>query len=353
MKKIILFIVIILIFIIMMVYSTYGKEFLSILDEKKVYKIENIKATEINTLNEFDFFSKGIVTYNSQKIVYTDFNNKVLWENENIEFSNRVFITDNYIFRQTDKNITVSDKNNQQFVMTEIYGNIVNVSRENEKTYIIVSGNGQTLYVINDSNEVIVDNKEFNDVITGISISDKSEAYSVVTLTFDNGVPVNTLYFNLIDDVELWNSSIEKEIIIKTKVVNNNVIAIGTENIYYYNNNGKLMWKNSIYNKILDYEISKEDQRIYILFGKEKSAELIAYNFEGKVIEILEAPTEVTNLRIVDGKIFVYNSNKIFLIHSNKADKIFEDTENFKDVLIEGSMINILFKNKIIKGQIK
>ncbi len=353
MKKIILFIVIILIFIIIMVYFTYGKEFLTILDEKKVYKIENIKTTEINTLNEFKFFNKGIITYNNQKVVYMDFNNKVLWENENIEFTNRVFITDNYIFMQTDKNITVSDKNNQQFIMAEVYGNIVNVSRENGKTYMIVSGNGQTLYIMNESNEIIVDNKEFKDVITGISISDKSEAYSIITLTFNNGIPVNTLYFNLMDDVELWNATIEKEILVKTKVVNNNVIAIGTDNIYFYNNNGKLMWKNSIYNKILDYEISKENQRIYILFEKDKSTELIAYNLEGKVMEILESPKGVTNLNIVDNKIFVYNNNKIFLIHGNKSDKIFEDTENFEQILIEGNSINILFKNKIIKGQIK
>lgn len=353
MKKIILFIAIILIFIVIMVYSTYGKEFLSLLDEKKVYKIENIKTTEINTLNEFKFFDRGIITYNNQKVVYMDFNNQVLWENENIEFSNRVFITDNYIFRQTDKNITVTDKNNQQFIMTEIYGNIINVSRENTKTYMIVSGNGQTLFITNDRNEIIVDNKEFKDVITGVSISDKSEAYSLVTLSFDNGIPINTLYFNLMDDVELWNTAIEKEILVKTKVVNNNIIAMGTENIYYYNNNGKLMWKNSIYNKILDYEISKENERIYILFQKEKSTELIVYNFEGKVIEIIEAPKEVTDLKIVEDKIFVYNNNKIFLIHSNKVDKIFEDTESFEDVLIEGNMINILFKNKIIKGQIK
>ena len=353
MKKIILFIAIILIFIVIMVYSTYGKEFLSLLDEKKVYKIENIKTTEINTLNEFKFFDRGIITYNNQKVVYMDFNNQVLWENENIEFSNRVFITDNYIFRQTDKNITVTDKNNQQFIMTEIYGNIINVSRENTKTYMIVSGNGQTLFITNDRNEMIVDNKEFKDVITGVSISDKSEAYSLVTLSFDNGIPINTLYYNLMDDVELWNIAIEKEILVKTKVVNNNIIAMGTENIYYYNNNGKLMWKNSIYNKILDYEISKENERIYILFQKEKSTELIVYNFEGKVIEIIEAPKEVTDLKIVEDKIFVYNNNKIFLIHSNKVDKIFEDTESFEDVLIEGNMINILFKNKIIKGQIK
>lgn len=237
--------------------------------------------------------------------------------------------------------------------MTEIYGNIINVSRENTKTYMIVSGNGQTLFITNDRNEIIVDNKEFKDVITGVSISDKSEAYSLVTLSFDNGIPINTLYFNLMDDVELWNTAIEKEILVKTKVVNNNIIAMGTENIYYYNNNGKLMWKNSIYNKILDYEISKENERIYILFQKEKSTELIVYNFEGKVIEIIEAPKEVTDLKIVEDKIFVYNNNKIFLIHSNKADKIFEDTESFEDVLIEGNMINILFKNKIIKGQIK
>ncbi|MDD4089476.1 MAG: DUF5711 family protein [Tissierellia bacterium] len=351
MKKIVLFIVIILIFIVAVLYSPYVKDFFEAQDEKKVYKIENIKTAEINTLEEFKFFDKGIISYNNQKIVYKDFNNKILWENQNTEFSSKVFVTDNYIFRQTNNNITVLDKNNQEFVIAEIDGNIINVSRENGKAGMMVKGNGQTLYILNENNEVVVDNKEFRDIITGISISDKSEAYSLITLTFENGAPVNTIYYNLIDDVELWNSSISNEIILKTKVVNNNVIVVGTENIYFYNNNGKLMWKNSIYNKILDYEIQQD--KINILFEKDDSAELLSYNFEGKVMEIQAVPYEAHRLKIVHNKTFVYNNNTIYLLHSNKIDKIFEDSESFEDFLIEGNNIYILFKNKIISGQIK
>jgi ribosomal protein L24E len=350
MKKIILFIAIILIFIIAVLYSPYFKEFYETLDEKKVYKVENIKSTEINTLEEFEFFDKGIISYNSQKIIYTDFNNNILWENQNTEFSNKVFVTDNNIFRQINNNIIMLDKNNQEYLITEIDGNIINVSRENGKTGMLVKGNGQTLYIINENNEVVVDNKKFNDTIIGISINDKSEAYSIVTLNFENEDPVNTLYY-LIDGVELWNSLISNEILIKTKVVNNNVIVIGTKNIYFYNNNGKLMWKNSIYNKILDYEISRN--KINILFEKGELAELITYNFEGKVMEIQAAPSESKRLKIVDNKAFVYNDNAIYLLHNNKIDKIFDGTERFEEILIEGNNIYILFKNKIITGQIK
>ena len=351
MKKLILLIAIIIIFVVAFLSSPYFKDFLDALDENKVYKIENIKTTDINTLEEFKFFGRGIVSYNNQKIVYTDFNNKILWENQNKEFSNKVFVTDKYIFRQTNNNIMLLDNNNQEFIIAEIEGNIINVSRENGKTAIIVKGNGQSLYILNENNEVVVDKKEFQDIITGISISDKSEAYSLITLTFDNGNPVNTLYYNLIDDVELWNSSISNEILLKIKVVNNNVIAVGTENIYFYNNNGKLMWKNSIYNIILDYEILHD--RINILFEKGESTELISYNFEGKVIEIQAAPFGVHKLKIVDNKILVYNNNSIYLLHSNKSDKIFEEFESFEDFLIEGNTIYILFKNKIMSGQIK
>lgn len=351
MKKLILLIAIIIIFVVAFLSSPYFKDFLDALDENKVYKIENIKTTDINTLEEFKFFGRGIVSYNNQKIVYTDFNNKILWENQNKEFSNKVFVTDKYIFRQTNNNIMLLDNNNQEFIIAEIEGNIINVSRENGKTAIIVKGNGQSLYILNENNEVVVDKKEFQDIITGISISDKSEAYSLITLTFDNGNPVNTLYYNLIDDVELWNSSISNEILLKIKVVNNNVIAVGTENIYFYNNNGKLMWKNSIYNRILDYEILHD--RINILFEKGESTELISYNFEGKVIEIQAAPFGVHKLKIVDNKILVYNNNSIYLLHSNKSDKIFEEFESFEHFLIEGNTIYILFKNKIMSGQIK
>ena len=350
MKKIILFIMIILIFIVAVLYSQYFKELFETLEEKKIYKIENIKTTEISTLEEFKFFNRGIISYNNQKTLYTDFNNKILWENQNTEFSNKVFVTDDYIFRQAKNNITVLDKNNQEFVIAEIEGNIINVSRENNKTGMIVTGNGQTLYIMDENNEVVVDKKEFQDTITGISINDKSEAYSIITFAFENGAPVNTIYY-LIDDVELWSSTISKEILIRTKVVNNNLLVLGTENIYFYNDNGKLMWKNRIYNKILDYEISKD--MIHILFEKDQAAELLSYNFEGKVMEIQAAPAGSKKLKIVENKTLVYDDNTIYLLHGNKIDKLFEESERFEDFLIEGNNIYILFKNKIISGQIK
>ena len=65
MKKIVLFIMIILIFIVAVFYSPYVKDFFEAIDEKKVYKIENIKTTEINTLEEFKFFDSGIISYNN------------------------------------------------------------------------------------------------------------------------------------------------------------------------------------------------------------------------------------------------------------------------------------------------
>lgn len=354
MKKLIIFIMIVLILLVAVLYITYGENFLSILDEKKVYRIDNIVTTEIDTLDGFNFFNKGILSYNNQKIVYTDYNNNILWENASTEFLNRIFTTDDYIYIQLSNNtIAVLDKNNQEFLIAEINGNLANVSRENGKTVFILIGNGQTLSIINENNEIVLDSKEFKDSITGVSISDKSESFSLITLTFENDTPINTLYFNLIDNIEVWSAVIENEYLIKTQVVNNQVIAIGTENIYYYNNNGKLMWKNSIYNKILDYEISKENQKITILFQKEKGTELISYNFKGKLVEIQSIDSDVTDLKIVNNRTFVYNQNTIYLLHNNKVDKIFEDSSSFKDFILEGSNIYILFKDKLVKGQIK
>jgi len=111
------------------------------------------------------------------------------------------------------------------------------------------------------------------------------------------------------------------------------------------------MWKNKIFNKVLDYEISQG--MINILFEKDQAAELLSYNFEGKVMEIKTAPAGSKKLKIADNKTLTYNNNTIYLLHGNKTDKLFEDTESFEDFMIEGNNIYILFKNKIIEGQIK
>lgn len=356
MKKTIIFIAVILIIVVGVLYSTYGEEFFSALDEKKVYSMVNIISTHLDTLDEYKFFNGGIITYNNQKIKYIDYDNSIKWESENEVFSKKVFVTDNYIFRQMENSTQVIDKSNQKYVIAEIAGDILNVSRENEETYMIVrTETGQnSLYIMNDDNEFVVDNKEFNDIITGVAIGDKSEGYSLITLNFEKGIPGNTLYFNLLDDVELWSTIIENELLVKTQIINNNVIAIGDKNIYYYNTNGKLMWKNSIYSKISDIEIDKDNQRIYMLYEHDDNTELIAYNFEGKVMEVKNAPVGMKNLKVIDNKTLVSNDNAIFVIHGSKSDKIFEDTqESIEDYVMEGNTIRILFKDKLVSGLIK
>lgn len=356
MKKLITFVILFLIIILGIIYFIYGKEFLTIVDEKRVYNVENIQTISLSTLNEYIFYNEGIITYNNQKILFLDYNNNISWVNEDNKFSKQVFVTDNYIFRKMENTIQVLDKNNQEFIISEIQGDIIDVSRENDKNYMIVKGSEgkDSLYIMNSNNEMIVDNKLFEDKIIGVSISDKSEAYVLVTFRFENGTIVNTVYFNLLDDVELWKTVIDEEIIVNAKVVNNNVVVIGTKNVYYFNTNGKLMWKNSIYNKILDYEVNKESHSIYMLYEKDGSAELITYDFEGKVKEIKKLPSNVTKLKVYEDKVFVYNKISIYLVHGAKTDKIFEDTEgNIADFTAKGSDIRILSNDKLIIGRIK
>ena len=356
MKKLVMFIIFFLLIISGIVYFKYGKEILTLLDEKKVYTIEDIQTTKLDTLDEYKFFNNGIITYNNQKIVLLDYSGNVIWENEDRSFAKQVFLTNNYIFKNMGNTIQVLDRNNQKFVIAEIEGNIVNVSRENDKTYIIIKGinHKNSLYIMNGNNEIIVDDKVFEDNITGVSISDKSEGYSLITLRFEDDKIINTLYFNLLDDVELWNAAIEDEILIKSKIVNNNVVAIGTKNIYYFNLNGKLMWKNGVYSEILDYEVNKENQKIYMLYKQEGSTELMEYNFEGKVTSVNDTPDNVQKLKVYEDKVFVYNENSIYLMHGKKTDKIYEDTQSaIADFTIEGNDIRILSKDKLLKGKIK
>ncbi len=356
MKKYINFTLILIMVVTGLIYFTYGKEILTLLDEKKVYSIKNIQTSTINTLDEYQFFNGGIITYNNKKAVFLKYNGEMNWTNEDKEFAKQVFVAGNYIFKKIENTVKVLDKNNQEYVIAEITGDLLNVSRENDKIYIVIRNEDghNSLYVLNDNYDILVEDKRFTDKITGVSISDRSEGYSLVTLRYENGAVVNTVYFNLLDDVELWKTAIENEILVKTQIVNNNVIVIGTNNIYYYNTNGKLMWKNGLFNQILDYEISKDEQKIYILFKRDSYNELITYNFEGKVLGINKVPVNAQAIKIFENKIFVNNENTIYLLHNNKTDKIYEETGNiFSDFIVDGKDVYILSKDKLVKGQVK
>lgn len=357
MKKFILFLIIILIVIMTTVYFTNGKELISSLDDNRTYKINDQEILEIKTLDICKIFNKGIITYNNQKITFMDYNNNVVWENENRVFTDNIYVEEDYIYKCLENSVEIIDKNNQSYVVTEIQGEIINVSRENNKTYIITKqSNGQnSLYIMNENNEVLIDNKQFNELITGVSINDKSEGYCLNSLKYANGMLINTLSYNLIDDMELWSKTIEDEIIIKIKVINNNLLVIGTENIYFYNSNGSLLWKNSNYNKIRDYEINEKTQRIYVLYEQDFKLELLGYNFEGKVKEIYKLPESTKRFNVISNKIFIYNDDSISLLHDNKIDKLIEDNNlQIIDFHVENNnKIYILTKDKLIQGQIK
>jgi len=356
MKKVILFLISILIFFGFVFYFTKGKDFISSFDDNKTYVISNKESLDIKTLDVCKFFSKGIITYNNQKITFMDYDNKVIWENENRLFTDNIYIGEEYIYKCLENSIEIIDKNNQSFIVTEIQGEIINVSRENNKTFIITKQNsGQnSLYMLNEHNEVIIENKQYNDLITGVSISDKSEGYCINTFKYASGKISNTISYNLIDDMELWSKTIENEIIMKIKMINNNVLVIGTENIYFFNKDGSLMWKNSNYNKIKDLEINEKEERIYILYDQDEKLELFGYNFEGKVKEIYKLPESTKKFDILDNKVFIYNDNSISLLHDNNADKLIEESNSqIIDYSVENNDIYILLKDKLIYGQIK
>jgi len=355
MRKIISFLIVVIIIAGLAFYFTYGREYILSLDDNKIYEIKNQKTIDMKTLDECKFYNKGIVTYNNQKISHLDYENNTVWENENQIFVDRIFIADDYIYMCLDNSIEIINKNNQSYVVTEIAGKIINVSRENNRTYIITEQkDGQnSLYMLNENNEVIVENKKFNDMITGVSISDKSEGYCTTTLKFTNRKPLNSLMFNLMDDVELWNNKIENEIIVETKIINNNVLVLGTENVYFYNPSGKLMWKNSNYNNIKDFTIDLKNDELFILYEKDEKLELMCYNFDGKVKNIYKVLNNVKRIRIYGNKIFAYSENMIYLLHDNNVDKLFEvSNEQIMDFYVENSNIYVLLKGKLIKGQI-
>jgi hypothetical protein len=339
-------------------YFTDITEIILVFNENKLYEIKKQQTIDINTLDESKFFNDGILTYNNQKIIFLDFSNNVIWENQNRNFTDKILIDKDYVYRCIGNGVELIDKNNQTYMNIEISGEIIFVSRETNKKYIIADQkNGQnSLYIIDDNNEFFVDNRLFNGIITDISISDKLERYLVTTLTAAGNSFINTLSFNhLMVNSELWSTEIEDEIIMETEIINNNLLVIGTNNIYLFNEHGKLMWKNINYSNVRYYEINKNSEEIYLLFEKNNKYEIVCYSYDGKVKSIYKIPSIVQKLKIFNDKIFVYNENTIYLIHNSNSDKLFEAKESLiLDFYVQNNNnIYILLKDKLIKGQIR
>ncbi len=356
MKKFILFLVTMLLIFIIAFWFTGGKKIIAIFDSNKSYEFISEKMTNYNSLDGGRLFCDGILTFNNQKITYLDHNNNVIWENQNRVFIDSVFIDENYVYKCFENSIEIINKHNQSYVITEIQGKIINVSRENNKTFIISKQNNgkNSLYILNDNNEVIVENKQYDESITGVSISRKSEAYCISTVEYINGNIKNTISYNLIENLELWEETIDDEVVINVKVVNNNILVLGTENVYCFNVNGSLMWKNSNYNKVKDFKIVDDQERIYVLYEQDEKMELLAYNFEGKVKEIYKLPKSTKSFKILDGKIFICNNNSISILQDGNVNKLFDaDNSLIVDFNVKNNETYILLDDKLIIGKIK
>lgn len=356
MKKVILFLLMIIFIFGLSFWFIGGKKIISSFDDNKTYEFIGQKTNDINMLDVCKLFSNGILTYNNQKITYIDYDNNVVWTNENRVFTDNLFISESHIYKCLESSIEILDSNNETYVVPAIEGKVLNVSRENNKTFIITKQNNgrNSLYILNENNEVILENKQYNDSITGVSIGGKSESYCLSTIKYANGKISNTISYNLIDNMELWNKTIDDEVIINIKIVNNDVLLLGTENIYCYNSDGSLMWKNSNYNKIKDFQFNDSEERIYILYEQDEKAELLGYNFEGKVKEIYKLPKSIDKFKLLDNKIYIYNENSISLLHDNLVDKLFEKLNSqIIDFNVVNNNLYILLKDKLVFGQIK
>lgn len=353
MKKILFFLTAVL-SILLLFYLIGFKNVLNNIKSDKQYVIKNRETINITGLNNIKYFNKYIITYNEKKIYFLDYNGNIVYERENLVFSDKLFVLDEFILRSIKDSVEIIDLQNKSFIITEIYGEVIDVSRENDKIYIVTKQkNGQSirdiLYIIDENMDVAVKDKHFNNRITSVSMSDKSEAYCITTLNTGNNNLSNTIYLNLLDDIELWSVEINDEIIIDTKIINNNIIAIGTKNLYYYNLNGKLIWKIKNYNKITYYETSKELKKIIILQNDGK--ELISYDFESKINELNKTPIYFKGFKVIDNRIYLYDDNIIYLLEDNNFHELFEiRSEKIIDFQVKNNNIYILFANKLIKG---
>lgn len=354
MRKTIYFFIFNFVIVSIAAYFLFSKEIISIIDDNKTYEVKKPNIVDIDTLDTVAMYKRGILSYNNQKFIYLDYENNIIWKNENTIFADKVYISEDNIYKCSENKVEIV-QNHQDYVIAEISEQIINVSREKNKTCIITSqvNNNNSLYILNDKNEMIVENKQFSDLITGVSISDKSEGYCVNTINYKSGKINSKLTYNLIDDLELWSQNFENELIIGTEILNNNVIVIGTENVYYFNSNGKLLWKNKNYSRIKYFEFDDMNERLYILFDNNHRTELLSYSFEGKVKELYKVPNNTKKIKVCDNKVFVYNDNSILMLHDSRYDILYELNEGeIIDFNIESNNIYILLKDKLIKGQI-
>lgn len=356
MKKKIFFIILIIFLSMSVLFLLNSNNIIWNINKDKKYVITNREEIKFNNLDKSSFFSKGIITYNDQKIIYKDYNNNNIWENQSRVFIESIYIEDGYIYKCLKDSMEIINKNNQSFIVPNITGKIINVSRETNYTIIITkdSGDKNYLYLLNENNEVVVDSKKYNNIITGVSVNEKSKSYITNTLEIENNIIVNTINYNLIDNLDIWSKVIENEIILNIKYVNNNILLIGTENIYFYNLEGNLLWKNCNYNKLKGYQIKSEEDKFYILFEKDEKLEIVCYNFGGKVKEIYKIPINIDNFRIYNNKRYIFNKNIIGIFSIDGVDILYEEqNDEIIDFHVEYNNIYILFKDKLIKLDIK
>lgn len=291
--------------------------------------LEKIKSIDLDrTSQRMGLMDKNISIFDDSKLTIIDLEGNLILEKDfNFTSPDLVFGDDSYyVMDKSTGDIYISNKKGETIERVSLGNSIFNLVEEDDNIIVHTKSDEEESIVILDNKGVFlrVHLVEDMDILT-YNIDKNKDRYLISNLIIKDEVKSQVYTYSIAGEL-LSSSHIDNEIIIFTKFVKDDLIAL-TDKCLYYMRDNKIYWKKPL-SKIKDILVYND--QIYLL----DSDNLEIVNLEGRTMEKFILKEGFSKLINHDDLILVWGDYDLLGVQGGKEILSYRHDLPIKDLVI-------------------
>lgn len=298
--------------------------------------LEKIKSIDLDSNIRVGFFDENIAQWDGDKLSIVDMNNNPIIEKQfNFETPEAIFGQyGSYIMDKSNGNIYIIDNKGETKERLILDHKIYNLLEEQDHIIVYTRSEEDENLVLFDNNGVLLRIHPVKDMsILTYNINEKNDRYLISNLNIQSVLKSHMTIYSM-DGEEINKMDISDEIIIFTKFVNEDLIAL-TDKCLYYIKDHKIHWKKSFSN-IKDIEL--QNNEIYLLYGDH----LEILNLEGRTIKKSFLNEQYRKMTNSEKYILLWGDYNLLGLQGNKEILKYKHDTVIHDIILNKNYLGLM-----------
>lgn len=339
-----IFIILVIVFFGQAIKYIKSKNAYSIIDINK--ESEN-KSFNLSNINNFNVFDDYILCSSSQNISTYNLEGTKMWDKSLKNDTDSILTSDKqvYIVNKQENLIVCIDLYGKEVWKKQLEGSIINIHCSNDCIFTLIENNeGDEQICIIDVSGKTIFKSDINEgrYLCGYNYN-KKYALSFIKIEGDIYKSVLSVYNN--EGKVMFSNSIDEQIVQNVLFMNDDEILITTDKKILLMQNQNLLWSKELEGKL--YDITCINDYIYVLF-KDSEQYVEKISSEGKVKSRIKLDSEYNKLYMQNKNIYLIGKKSIMIIDKNLKQNVrYCSKEEIADFDINNNKLYLLILNNI------